>query len=43
MVNIIITDIEPSDSQFCHADLNQDGELNILDIVLIVNQIMGGE
>lgn len=43
LVNIIITDIEPSDSQFFHADLNQDGELNILDIVLIVNQIMGGE
>ena len=39
-VNIVMGNIDASDSQICSADVNSDGIIDILDIVLIVNIIM---
>ena len=33
--------IEPTESQFEAADLNDDGIINILDVVALVNIILG--
>jgi len=40
-VNIVMGNINPSATQVCAADVNSDTIIDILDIVLIVNIIMG--
>ena len=42
MVNIVIETYEPSYDEFSAADLNSDGVVDVLDIVLLVNAILGG-
>ena len=41
-VGIILGNVQPDDFQMYAADLNQDTEIDILDIVLIGSQILGG-
>lgn len=41
MVNIILDDFIPTDSQFNAADLDQDGEITVLDIVSLVSLVLG--
>ena len=41
LVNIILGDLEPSNSQAQAADLNNDSLTNVLDIVSLVNLILG--
>jgi len=41
-VGIILGNVQPDDFQMYAADLNQDTEIDILDIVLMVSQILGG-
>ena len=38
-VNIIFNAISPTSQQECAADANQDGTINVVDIVTIVNFI----
>jgi hypothetical protein len=40
LVNFILGSIEPTPEQFWAADLNGDGELNILDVVVLVKMIL---
>ena len=40
IVNFAIYIEEPTDSQFWAADINEDGMINILDIVQVVNMIL---
>jgi hypothetical protein len=40
MVNIILDDFLPTDSQFTAADLDQDGEITVLDIVSLVSLVL---
>tara|TARA_B100000579_G_scaffold437493_2_gene467064 strand:+ start:739 stop:1236 length:498 start_codon:yes stop_codon:yes gene_type:complete len=40
IINFILSDNTPSDTQFISSDLNQDNIINILDVVLIVNIIL---
>ena len=37
LVNVILGNIEPSDTQLSVADINNDGAVNISDIVLLIN------
>ena len=41
VVNIIIETYTPSDNEFSAADLNSDGVVDVLDIVILVNAILG--
>ena len=41
MVNFIIGSTTPTDCEFLTADITGDGEVNILDVVSLVNVIMG--
>ena len=41
MVNIVLDSMDPTPAQFAAADSNSDGVVNILDIVLVVNIILG--
>ena len=40
MVNLILIGELISDEQLILADINQDGALNIIDVVLLVNDIL---
>jgi len=40
-VNVILDQLEPSPEQFEAADLNEDGIINILDVIDLVNMILG--
>ena len=40
MVNLVLG-AEPNDSEACAADFNSDGAIDVLDIVSVVNIIMG--
>ena len=40
MINFILNVEEPEAGQFAAADMNDDGVLNIQDIILIVNVIL---
>ena len=40
MVNFVLGG-EPTEIEFLAADMNQDGILNILDVVLLVSEILG--
>ena len=40
-MNIIIGNYEPSDDEFMSSDLNDDGIINIIDIVILTNIIIG--
>ena len=42
VVNIVIETYEPSDDEFSAADMNSDGVVDVLDIVMLVNAILGG-
>ena len=41
VVNIVIGNYDPSQSEFNAADLNNDDVINVLDIVSLVNIILG--
>ena len=41
LVNFILDLNSPTNYQFWASDINEDGQLNILDVVLIANQILG--
>ena len=41
IINFVIFDWEPNESQILAGDLNIDGTIDILDIVLTVNIILG--
>ena len=41
MVNIVIETYEPTDDEFSAADMNSDGLVDVLDIVTLVNEILG--
>ena len=40
IINFALGFEEPSENQFESADINQDNELNVLDVVLLVNLIL---
>ena len=40
MVNIILEQVQPSDEQLCNGDSNNDGIINVVDVVHIVNYIL---
>ena len=40
IVNLILSENEPSVSENCTADLNLDGQINIQDIISLVNIIL---
>ena len=39
-VNIIIGNIDPTESELCSGDINNDGTINIVDVISIVNFIL---
>ena len=39
-VNIIIGNIDPTESELCAGDINNDGTINIVDVISIVNFIL---
>ena len=41
LVNIILGSIDLDDILLCLSDVNEDGETNVLDVVLLVNLILG--
>ena len=41
VVNIIVETYTPSDNEFSAADMNSDGVVDVLDIVILVNAILG--
>ena len=41
MINIALNLIESEECQYISADINQDGIVNILDILALVNLILG--
>ena len=41
VVNIIIETYIPSDDEYSAADMNSDGMVDVLDIVILVNAILG--
>jgi hypothetical protein len=41
MVSFILGSEEPSEEQSITSDVNQDGIINILDIILVVNEVLG--
>jgi len=41
ILNFILSVDNPSNEEMAAADLNEDGILNVLDIVLLVNLILG--
>ena len=41
VVNIIVGTYDPSDDEFSAADMNSDGVVDVLDIVILVNAILG--
>ena len=41
MVNFALYTEDPTNSQFWASDLNNDGAINVLDIVMMVNLILG--
>ena len=41
VVNIIIEIYTPSDDEYSAADMNSDGMVDVLDIVILVNAILG--
>ena len=40
IINIILYEPNPSEDDFCTADINQDGTINILDVVELINWIL---
>jgi len=40
LINIVLENTEPSQSQLWSADINSDGFYDVLDIVLLVNLIL---
>jgi hypothetical protein len=41
MVNIIVETFYPSEDEFSAADMNSDGAVDVLDIVILANAILG--
>ena len=41
IINFIIGNNEPTTSEFITSDMNEDGNINVVDIVAIVNVILG--
>lgn len=41
VISFILEQAEPTFEQFCAADINSDGALNVMDIVAIVEIILG--
>ena len=41
MVNFVLNTTTPTEEQFLAADINQDGILNILDVIGVVSEILG--
>ena len=41
LVNIVLGDIIPSQTQLESGDINQDSEIDVLDIVGLVNMVLG--
>ena len=42
MVDVIMGEVEPTVTQIEAADMNNSGTIDIIDIVLVVNEILGG-
>ena len=40
LINFILLFDEPNNVQFWSSDINDDGELNVIDVVLLVNLIL---
>ena len=40
MINLVLDDIEVDTSILCNADMNDSGDINIQDIILLINQIL---
>ena len=43
MISYILFTAEPTDYQFWAADINNDSVLNILDVVMLVDLILGNQ
>jgi len=41
MVNYVLNTLTPTEEQLLTGDMNQDGILNILDVIALVSQIIG--
>ena len=41
MVNFVLNTSTPTEEEFLTADMNQDGILNILDVITVVGEILG--
>ena len=41
MVNFVLNTTIPTEEEFLTADINQDGILNILDVIGVVSEILG--
>ena len=41
IVQFILETLNPSEYQFVAADINSDGQLNISDVILIMNIVLG--
>jgi len=42
LVSYVLGSSTLTDSEFCSSDVNEDGTVNVVDIVVIVNIILGG-
>ena len=40
IVNIIISNIEPTDIELCAGDINNDETINIVDVISIIKNIL---
>ena len=41
MVEMVLQDTPPTDEQIIMGDMNQDGTVNVVDIVMLVSMIIG--
>ena len=42
VINFVLNNEVPSDTQFASSDVNSDGLINVLDVVIIVNIVLEG-
>ena len=40
-LNFILNNTEPTSTEFYVSDINEDGQINVVDIISIVNVILG--
>ena len=41
MVNFILNLSDPSDEEYIASDCNEDGILNVLDVIVLINWVLG--